>query len=79
MRHATILSLVMFSLGVVAFVVSFVVEASDEMGDSWLAIFAIILCPTALATILFAVSTEQVRRGSAASYRKEPAPAPVRQ
>lgn len=64
MCNATILSLVMFSLGVVSFVVSFVVEASSEMGDSWLAVLAVVLFPTALAAILFAASTEQVRRFS---------------
>lgn len=65
MCNATIMSLVMFSLGVVAFVVSFVVEASSEMGDSWLAVLAaVVLCPTALAAVLFSGSTEQVRRFS---------------
>ena len=64
MCNATILSLVMFSLGVVVFVVSFVVEASSEMGDPWLAVLAVVMFPTVLAAILFAASTEQVRRFS---------------
>lgn len=64
MCNATILSLVMFSAGVMAFVVSFVVEASNEMGDPWLAVLAVVLCPTVLAGVLFAASTEQVRRFS---------------
>lgn len=59
---ATVVSLAMFSLGVAAFVVSFLVEASDEVGDLWLAIFAVILCPTVLAASLFAASTAKLRR-----------------
>lgn len=72
MWNATRLSLVLFSLGVVAFVVSFAVEASDEMGDVWLAVFSVFLCPTAVAAILFPASTEQVQRRDP-PFRKEPA------
>eukprot|EP00752_Nemacystus_decipiens_P011607 g10306.t1 len=74
MWTATRLSLVLFSLGVVAFVVSFVVEAGDEMGDVWLAVFTVILCPTAIAAVLFPASTEQIKQRPA-PYKPEPAPA----
>lgn len=66
MFGATVVSLAMFSLGVVAFVVSFVVEAREELGDLWLAVFAVILCPTALAAFLFLASTANVKRFSVA-------------
>lgn len=64
MCTAIIVSLTLFSAGVIAFVVSFLVEASDEMEELWLAIFAVILCPTVLAASLFAASAEKFRRGT---------------
>eukprot|EP00903_Cladosiphon_okamuranus_P009637 g9170.t1 len=64
MCNMTILCLVMFSLGAIAFVVSFVVQASSEMGDSWLAVLAVVLCPTVLGAVLMAASTEEVNRFS---------------
>lgn len=62
----TVLALLAFSLGVVAFVLAFVLEASDELGASWLAVVALVFCPTLMAGVLFAVSTVQVRRHSVA-------------
>eukprot|EP00903_Cladosiphon_okamuranus_P009636 g9169.t1 len=57
-----VLSLATFSVGVATFVVSFLVEASEEMGEVWLATFAVILCPTALAASMFPASTAKLRR-----------------
>ena len=76
MCQVQVLSLILFSLGVVAFVISFVVEASDEMGDPWLATLALILLPTILAAVLFAASTQQVRRHSFPPTCAPPAPDP---
>ena len=60
----TIIALLTFALGVIAFVMSFVLEASEELGASWLAVVALVFCPTLVAGVLFAVSTVQVRRHS---------------
>ncbi|CBJ27200.1 hypothetical protein Esi_0058_0112 [Ectocarpus siliculosus] len=64
MCNVTVLALVLFSLGVIAFVVSFVVEASEELGVGWLAVLGLVLCPTMLAGLMFVISTVQVRRHS---------------
>ncbi|CAB1096842.1 unnamed protein product [Ectocarpus sp. CCAP 1310/34] len=64
MCNVTVLALVLFFLGVIAFVVSFVVEASEELGVGWLAVLGLVLCPTMLAGLMFVISTVQVRRHS---------------
>ncbi|CAN0185880.1 unnamed protein product [Scytosiphon promiscuus] len=64
MCNVTLLSLVLFSAGVIVFVVAFVIEASEEMGAPWLGVLALTLCPTILAGLMFAASTAQVRRHS---------------
>ncbi|CAM9249410.1 unnamed protein product [Ectocarpus sp. 4 AP-2014] len=64
MCSLTVLALVLFSLGVIAFVVSFVVEASEELGVGWLAVLGLVLFPTMLAGLMFVISTVQVRRHS---------------
>lgn len=58
----TVLALGLFSLGMMVFVVAFVVEASEEMGAPWLAVLAVVLCPTVLAGVMFALSTVQEAR-----------------
>ena len=60
------LALFAFSWGVVAFALAFELEASDEQGASWLAVVALVFCPTLMAGVLSAVSTVQVRRHSVA-------------
>lgn len=62
MGCVTVLSLVLFSLGMIVFVVAFVVEASEEMGAPWLAVLGLVLCPTIVAGVMFAVSTVQVKQ-----------------
>ncbi|CAM9136400.1 unnamed protein product [Ectocarpus sp. 6 AP-2014] len=64
MCNVTVLALVLFSLGVITFVVSFVVEASEELGVGWLAVLGLVLLPTMLAGLMFVISTVQVRRHS---------------
>lgn len=61
----TVLALALFSVGMMVFVVAFVVEASEEMGAPWLAVLAVVLLPTVLAGVMFAVSTmKEARRKS---------------
>ncbi|CAM9272610.1 unnamed protein product [Ectocarpus fasciculatus] len=64
MCNVTVLALVLFSVGIVVFVLSFVVEASEELGVGWLAVLGLILSPTVLAGLMFVFSTVQVRRHS---------------
>eukprot|EP00904_Undaria_pinnatifida_P011015 jgi/Undpi1/7043/HiC_scaffold_21.g09517.m1 len=52
-----IVALLAFTLGVVAFVLAFILEASEELGASWIAVMAIVFCPTLLVGALFALST----------------------
>ena len=63
-RPVTVVALLAFSLGVVVFVLSFVIEASEELGSSWLAVVGAVFFPTLVAGLLFAVSTAQTRRHS---------------
>ena len=65
-RPATVVALITFSLGVVAFVLAFVIEASEELGASWFAVVALVFLPTLVAGVLFAVSTVNVKRLSIA-------------
>lgn len=60
MCPVTIVALLAFALGVVAFVVAFILEASEELGSSWMAVVAMVFCPTLVAGGLFALSTVQV-------------------
>lgn len=72
-RPVTVVALLGFSLGVVAFVLAFVLEASEELGGSWLGVVALFFAPTLAAGVLFAVSTVQVKRYSlpTAPFRSE--------
>lgn len=72
MCNVTVLALVLFSVGVIVFVLSFVVEASEELGVGWLAVLGFILCPTMLAGLMFVISTVQVRRHSMESVPARP-------
>lgn len=63
-RPVTVIALLAFAVGVIAFVMAFVWEASEELGAAWLAVIAVFFCPTLVAGVLFAVSTVQVRRHS---------------
>lgn len=63
-RPVTVVALLAFSLGVVIFVLAFVIEASEELGAPWLAVVGLVFFPTLVSGVLFAVSTVQVRRHS---------------
>ena len=56
MCPVTIVALLAFALGVVAFVLAFVLEASEELGSSWIAVVALVFCPTLVAGGLYALS-----------------------
>lgn len=58
----SVVALIAFALGVVVFVVAFVLEASEELGSFWMTLLALVFCPTILAGLLFGASTLQVRR-----------------
>ena len=64
MLPLTIFALVAFSLGIVTFVISFVAEASESMGRSWMWVLGLAFSPTVITGLLFFVSTIQVRRHS---------------
>ena len=63
-RPVTVVALLTFALGVLAFVLAFMIEASEELASFWMAVVASAFCPTLVAVVLFAVSTVQVRRYS---------------
>lgn len=64
MLPLTIFGLVAFSLGIAIFVISFVLEASEDIGESWIGVLGIAFCPTVIAGIMFVFSTLDVRRYS---------------
>lgn len=65
MLPLTIFGLVTFALGIAVFVVAFVLEASEDIGRSWIGVLGItFIGPTVIAGILFVVSTADVRRHS---------------
>lgn len=64
MLPLTIFGLVAFALGIAVFVISFVLEASEDIGKSWIGVLGITFCPTIIAGMLFVVSTLNVRRHS---------------
>lgn len=60
----TVCALGFFALGVVIFVVAFLLEASDDLGDSWMTLVTVVFGPSLITCVLFAASVMVLRRNS---------------
>lgn len=56
-----VFALVAFALGVFTFVAAFVIEASEGLGISWMAIMLVLFFPTVIAAVLFTYSTVLIK------------------
>lgn len=58
---AIVFALVSFALGVGAYVVAFVIEASEGLGKPWMAVMMVLFFPTVVAAGLFTYSTVLIK------------------
>lgn len=71
MCPVTIVALLAFTLGALVFVVAFVLDASKELGTSWIAVVALVFCPTLVAGGWYVLSMVP-GRGSAVAAAAAP-------
>lgn len=64
-----VFALIAFALGVGTYVAAFVIEASEGLGNSWMALMLVLFFPTIVAAVLFTYSTVAIRSRYSFTHR----------